>query len=56
MEPLIFTSFIAVHQGGDKAYLETEGLNQLKNVLEEKLAEYNESKNVMNLVLFAQAI
>lgn len=54
--PVIFTSFISVHQGADKTYVEAESLNQLKSVLEDKLQEYNESRNVMNLVLFGQAI
>jgi len=49
---VIFTSFISVHQGADKTYVEAESLNQLKSVLEDKLQEYNESRNVMNLVLF----
>jgi dynein heavy chain len=40
----------------EKAYIVVEGIADLKKVLEEKLAEYNETKSQMNLVLFNDAI
>ena len=55
LDPVIFTSFINVHNGGEKTYIESD-MSGLKQCLEEKLAEYNETKSVMNLVLFNQAV
>jgi len=52
----IFTSFVAQHVLNEKAYLPVQSFDELKHVLEEKLKEYNETKPVMNLVLFDQAI
>lgn len=49
--PNIFTSFVSGHSS-DKAYLPIKDMPQLKKVLEEKLAEYNELNAQMNLVLF----
>jgi dynein heavy chain, axonemal len=51
-EPNIFTSFISVTKGQDKQYLEITDLAELKKVLEDKLAEYQEAVAAMNLVLF----
>ena len=45
-----------MHKGGEKAYIEAENMATLRDVLEDKLHEYNETKNVMNLVLFSNAI
>lgn len=50
------TSFVSVHKGQEKTYIAIEGIVDLKKVLEEKLAEYNETKSQMNLVLFNDAI
>jgi len=55
-EPNLFTSFITMHQGMDKAYIPIEDMPSLKKVLEEKLAEYNELKAAMDLVLFDDAM
>jgi len=52
----IFTSFITVHNGFDKSYIPITGLEQLKTTLDEKLTEYNEQKQIMNLVLFNDAM
>ena len=52
----VFTSFITQHYGNDKAYVPADDMTSLKKVLEEKLTEYNETKAVMNLVLFDQAM
>jgi hypothetical protein len=50
--PLIYTSFVAAAEGHEKSYISIKDLVQLKNVLEQKLAEYNENVSSMNLVLF----
>lgn len=55
VEPLIFTSFISEHMGGDAVYIESD-VKLLKKTLDEKLDEYNEVKVGMNLVLFKQAM
>lgn len=54
--PLIYTSFVAAAEGHEKSYLSIKDLGHLKNVLEQKLAEYNENVSAMNLVLFDQAM
>lgn len=41
-EPLIYTSFVSAAEGHDQAYLPIKDMQQLKTVLENKLAEYNE--------------
>jgi len=55
-EPLIFTSFMSVHAGNDKAYVAVKDMPTLKKVLEEKLADYNDNFAIMNLVLFDMAM
>lgn len=55
-KPNIYTSFLSECQGNEKAYLPTKDIAVLKNVLSDKLEEYNESNAEMNLVLFEQAI
>ena len=55
-EPLIYTSFIAMAKGHEPAYKPVEEMDELKAVLEAKLAEYNEAVSVMDLVLFNQAM
>ena len=54
--PNVFTSFASPVASGDPAYLPVADSTQLKKVLEEKLAEYNESFAIMDLVLFEQAM
>ena len=54
--PIIYTSFVAAAEGHEKAYLPIRDIAHLKNVLENKLAEYNENVSTMNLVLFEQAM
>jgi len=54
--PLIYTAFVAAAEGHEKSYLPIKGLEHLKGVLEQKLAEYNETVATMNLVLFDQAM
>lgn len=41
-EPLIYTSFVSAAEGHDKSYLGVREIPQLKKVLENKLAEYND--------------
>jgi len=55
-QPLIYTSFVSAAEGHEKAYLPIKDMSHLKNVLENKLAEYNEQVSTMNLVLFDQAM
>jgi len=55
-EPLIYTSFVSMCEGHEKAYMPIKEMAHLKKVLENKLAEYNEQIQTMNLVLFDQAI
>lgn len=40
----------------DPAYKPIQDFDEIKKILEEKLEEYNETKAVMNLVLFGAAI
>lgn len=54
-EPLIFTNFISVSKGHEAAYLNVKDMDDLKSVLENKLAEYNENVATMDLVLFSIA-
>ena len=44
-ESSIFTSFIQANKGFDPAYVVAESMQELKNTLESKLAEYNEVKS-----------
>lgn len=52
----LFTSFILPHQGYEKAYVQVKDLAELKTTLEDKLQEYNEQKQIMDLVLFNDAM
>lgn len=53
----IFTSFISQCRGdNDPKYLPIKGLDELKQILTEKLNEYNDSHAQMNLVLFKNAM
>lgn len=45
-----------MHNGYDKSYIQVKGQEELKTTLEEKLQEYNEQKQIMNLVLFNDAM
>lgn len=51
-EPNIFTAFVSACEGHDKTYIPIREIDQLKKVLEDKLAEYSENVSQMNLVLF----
>jgi dynein heavy chain len=55
-DPNIFTSFITMCKGHDPAYKQVEEMDELKDVLEDKLAQYNEEVQSMELVLFNQAM
>lgn len=55
-EPLIYTSYVAACEGHEASYLPIKGMDHLKQILEAKLEEYNESVATMNLVLFNQAM
>ena len=54
--PNIHTSFISASKGHEKHYVEITDMQELKDVLETKLAEYNENMSAMNLVLFEDAM
>jgi dynein heavy chain len=55
-QPLVITSFVSAHLSSEKAYLAVKDMPTLKRVVEEKLAEYNETYAAMNLVLFDDAL
>lgn len=55
-EPNIFTAFVSACEGHDKTYIPIREIDQLKKVLEDKLAEYSENVSQMNLVLFQIAM
>lgn len=55
-EPNIFTPFHLSCKGHEPNYFDIESVDELKDVLEAKLAEYNENVSTMNLVLFLQAM
>lgn len=55
-DPLIYTSFVAMCGGHEASYKPVEEMDKLKEVLEDKLAEYNETISTMDLVLFNQAM
>merc|ERR1712118_258601 len=50
------TSFVSVAGGNDKVYIAVKDMPSLKKVVEDKLAEYNETFAAMNLVLFDAAV
>jgi dynein heavy chain len=54
-EPLIFTNFITAIKGHEPAYLCVKDMDELKNILDAKLQEYNENVSSMDLVLFSIA-
>lgn len=55
-EPNIYTQFVASAEGHEAVYMPIRDLDHLNGVLEKKLAEYNETISVMDLVLFQQAM
>merc|ERR1711871_693813 len=54
--PLYFTSFASNSVSDNPPFIEINDFAKLKKILEDKLAEYNETNAVMNIVLFEQAI
>jgi len=50
--PLIYTSFIAACKGHEASYKPVDEMEDLRDILEGKLQEYNEAVSVMDLVLF----
>jgi len=55
-QPLIMTSFVSQAMGNDRMYLPVKDMPSLKQCVEGKLAEYNETFAAMNLVMFDDAI
>lgn len=55
-EPLIFTPFIYEREHGEFQITRVTSWEMLKDNLEFKLEEYNETNIVMNLVLFKDAM
>lgn len=56
IENNIFTSFVSLCKGHEATLLPIESMEALNKVLEDKLFEYNENVQSMNLVLFDQAM
>ena len=54
--PLIFTSFTTQSSDDSRPYMPATDFAKLRKTVEDKLAEYNETNAVMDLVLFEQAI
>lgn len=54
--PNIYTSFMTFSADDEPLYNAVPGTDSLRKALEDKLAEYNESNAVMDLVLFQQAM
>ena len=55
-EPLIYTSFVDICKGHEPAYKPVDDMDALREILEERLADYSENIATMDLVLFNQAI
>jgi len=56
-EPLIFTSFVSICRGfNEPTLMPVNNMDELRNVLEDKLESYNNERETMNLVLFNQAM
>lgn len=54
--PLLYNNFMTVTADDNPVYNAVPGYEQLRKTLNDKLAEYNESNAVMDLVLFQQAM
>ncbi len=54
--PLLYNNFMTVTADDTPIYNVVPGYEQLRKTLNDKLAEYNESNAVMDLVLFQQAM
>jgi len=54
-EPLVFTSFVSLCKGHEATYMHIVDMDDLKRVLDEKMAEYNENVGSLDLVLFSIA-
>lgn len=50
------TLSLQVNADGNPVYAPVSSYDSLKKVLEEKLAEYNDTNAIMDLVLFQQAL
>jgi len=50
--PLVYTSFISACRGSEPAYMPIKDMEDLRSVLELKMAEYNENVASLDLVLF----
>jgi len=55
-EPNLYTSYVTACKGNEPAYIAMTSFEDLKQVLEGKLEEYNENVASMNLVLFEEAM
>ncbi|CAE8644925.1 unnamed protein product [Polarella glacialis] len=55
-QPCVVTSFVSEATGPDRHYLPVRDMAQLKSVLEDRLAHYNNENAAMNLVLFDDAV
>jgi dynein heavy chain len=55
-EPLLYTSYVLACEGHEANYVPVSTMDKLKEILEQKLEEYNENVGSMNLVLFDVAM
>jgi dynein heavy chain len=55
-EPLLYTSYVLACEGHEANYVPVTTMEKLKEILEQKLEEYNENVGSMNLVLFDVAM
>eukprot|EP00930_Biecheleria_cincta_P085161 TRINITY_DN7456_c0_g2_i1.p1 TRINITY_DN7456_c0_g2~~TRINITY_DN7456_c0_g2_i1.p1 ORF type:complete len:2485 (-),score=519.86 TRINITY_DN7456_c0_g2_i1:101-6748(-) len=56
MQPLVCTSFVSEALSADRTYVPVRDMAQVRDVLEAKLADYNNEHAAMNLVLFDDAV
>ena len=56
IEPLLFTSFTTESMHDEVVYIDVKSQAQVRGVLEKRLAEYNNTNAIMDLVLFDQAV
>ena len=54
--PLLFTSFTTESMHDEVVYIDAKSQEQVRTVLEKRLADYNNSNAIMDLVLFDEAV
>ena len=56
INPLLFTSFTTESMHDEVVYIDAKSQEQVRTVLEKRLADYNNSNAIMDLVLFDEAV